>query len=276
MRPISLRLISALRSDTVVRRYVAPPLTATEREPMTTDLLESRLQAAIAPHDLLQHPFYRAWSMGQLTLGDLGRYAGQYRAQVDALPALLSAAQAQTRDAATIDALAKNHAEEIGAAAPVGIAGATDAVPHKALWLDFAAGIGASRAQVESAPADGETQAAVAQLHGLVAEGELASLAALYTYEAQTARVSTSKREGLCAFYGVKDPQTVAFFSAHEGLDVHHAHDLLSGLSRAVQALPVERREAAVEQACDAAKRAAQAQWLFLDGVQARRMSAAA
>ena len=243
---------------------------------MTTDLLQSRLNAAIAPHDLLQHPFYRAWSMGELTFGDLGRYAGQYRAQIDALPALLSAAQLQTRDATTRQALAQNHAEEIGAAAPVGIAGATFAVPHKELWLDFAAGIGAPRVQVESAVADGETQAAVAQLHGLVAEGELAALAALYTYEAQTARVSTSKREGLCAFYGVQDAQTIAFFSAHEGLDVHHASDLLLGLSRAVQALPAGQQEAAVEQACAAASRAAQAQWLFLDGVQSRRMAAAA
>jgi pyrroloquinoline quinone (PQQ) biosynthesis protein C len=241
-----------------------------------TNALESRLQAAIAPHDLLAHPFYRAWSMGQLTLPDLGRYAGQYRAQVDALPALLSAAQAQTGDLETRAALAKNLAEEVGAAAPVGLACATDAVPHLALWLDFAAGIGAPRAQVEAARPDGETLSAVAQLAGLVAEGELSALAALYTYETQTARVSTSKREGLCAFYGVQDPATLAFFTAHEGLDVHHASDLLAGLSRAVEALPEAQREAAVEKACSAAMRAAQAQWLFLDGVESRRMSAAA
>ena len=241
-----------------------------------TASLEVRLRAAIAPHDLLQHPFYRAWSMGQLTLADLRAYAGQYRAQVDQLPSLLGAAQKACGDLATRAALARNLAEEVGARAPEGVPGAEAAVPHRALWLDFAAGIGADAAAVEGAAPDTETLASAARLAALVAAGELPALAALWTYETQTARVSSSKREGLCAFYGVTDARTTAFFTAHEGLDVLHAADLLSGLGRAIDALPEARREAAVTDACAAASRAAQAQWLFLDGVQARRMAAAA
>ena len=33
---------------------------------MTPATLEQALQAALAPRDLLTHPFYRAWSAGEL------------------------------------------------------------------------------------------------------------------------------------------------------------------------------------------------------------------
>jgi pyrroloquinoline-quinone synthase len=234
---------------------------------MNRDLLEARLRAAIASHDLLQHPFYRAWSMGQLTLGDLRAYAAQYRHQVDQLPSLLARARQESGDAETVLALSRNLAEELGERAPEGVAGAEAAVAHRALWLDFASGIGADRARVASELPDAETRASAEQLAALVGAGEAEALGALWAYEAQTARVSTSKREGLCAFYGVTDPQTTAFFTAHEGLDLHHADDLLSALARAC----ARGGEAALERACSAAGAAAQAQWLFLDGVQARR-----
>ena len=44
---------------------------------MTTATLEQALQAALAPRDLLTHPFYQAWSAGELRAEDLARYAEQ-------------------------------------------------------------------------------------------------------------------------------------------------------------------------------------------------------
>jgi pyrroloquinoline-quinone synthase len=208
--------------------------------------LAHRLIAAIAPHDLLQHPFYVAWSRGELTLSDLRLYAAQYRHQVEALPALLSAAVAQTGDAETRAALERNLAEEGG---------------HCELWLQFAEAVGGTRATV--AP-DAKTVESGSALRALVAEGPREALGALWAYEHQTARVATTKREGLQRCYGVDE---VAFFETHEGLDVHHARDLIDGLER------VCASEADVEAACGAAARSAQAQWLFLDGVEAFRRS---
>jgi pyrroloquinoline quinone (PQQ) biosynthesis protein C len=101
-------------------------------------------------------------------------------------------------------------------------------------------------------------------LRALVAEGPREALGALWAYEHQTARVATTKREGLQRCYGVDE---VAFFETHEGLDVHHARDLIDGLER------VCASEADAEAACSAAARSAQAQWLFLDGVEAFRRS---
>jgi pyrroloquinoline-quinone synthase len=44
----------------------------------------------IAKYDLLQHPFYRAWSAGELTKEDLEFYAEQYFHQVSQFPTYLT------------------------------------------------------------------------------------------------------------------------------------------------------------------------------------------
>src|SRR5579862_9430322 len=162
--------------------------------------LEQRLFAAVLPHDLLCHPFYQAWTMGTLTRGDLAGYAAQYRHQVDALPSLLRAALEQTAE----PALERNLDEEEGRQGPA----------HAALWSRFADAVDACAEEPIA-----ETRASSSALRALCNEGPVQSLAALWAYELQTARVSRTKRVGL-ARYGVSE---VSFFALHEQLDVHHA-----------------------------------------------------
>lgn len=210
--------------------------------------LESRLFAAVQPHDLLTHPFYQAWNMGSLTRRDLAGYAAQYRHQVDALPALLSAARDASPDAETRASLQRNLDEEEGRKGPA----------HAALWGRFSDALDA-RAEAPAA----ETAASHAALAKLCAEGEVEALGALWAYELQTQRVAKTKREGLTQRYGVSE---VSFFSLHEELDQHHAAELLAALERRCAG------DAALEaRACDAAQRSAKAQWLFLDGAESRR-----
>jgi pyrroloquinoline-quinone synthase len=45
---------------------------------------------AIARYDLLQHPFYQAWSAGELAKEDLGFYAEQYYHHVSQFPTYLT------------------------------------------------------------------------------------------------------------------------------------------------------------------------------------------
>lgn len=231
---------------------------------MTLADLERSLLAAIAPHDLLAHPFYRAWSMGTLARSDLAAYADQYRHQVEALPALLHAAHESSDDSATRAALQRNLDEEEGRAG----------VAHAELWRRFGAAVGGAEERVE---AHGETKESAAALTALVAEGEVAALAALWAYERQTAHVAGTKREGLEARYAVRE---VSFFALHEALDVAHAGDLLAALGRSLgddtPASGDAVGEALVDRACNAAARSARAQWLFLDGVEARRTARAA
>jgi pyrroloquinoline quinone (PQQ) biosynthesis protein C len=218
---------------------------------MNLQSLQQALEDAVQPLDTLTHPFYRAWTEGMLTGEALAWYAAQYRHSVEALPELLGGALARTADPETRAGLRRNLDEEEGR---VGTA-------HARLWAQFSRAVGAE----EEAPL-AETEGSRERLAELVEAGEVSALAALWAYERQTARVSETKRAGL-RLYGIEAPEAVAFFQVHQELDVHHAQDLLEGLGRACA------RGGSVDEACAAAKASAQAQWLFLDGVERLRQS---
>ena len=216
---------------------------------MTTGL-EQALQAALAPRDLLTHPFYQAWSAGELRAEDLARYAEQYRFQVAALPELLRRARSLTRDADTEAELSRNLDDEEG----------RTGVAHARLWEAFGAAVGAA---AEASPLP-ETRAAAESLAALVGEDEVTALAALWAYEVQTARVADTKERGLRC-YGVDSPAALRFFRLHGELDVHHARGLLESLERCIA------RGGSLEAATSAVERSSRAQWRFLDGAERLR-----
>ena len=218
---------------------------------MTTGL-EQALQAALAPRDLLTHPFYRAWSAGELRAEDLARYAEQYRFQVTALPELLRRARSLICDADTEAELSRNLDDEEG----------RSGVAHALLWEAFGAAVGAA---AEASPLP-ETRAAAESLAALVGEDEVTALAALWAYEVQTARVADTKETGLKC-YGVDSPAALRFFRLHGDLDVHHARGLLESIERSLA------RGASLEAAKAAVERSARAQWTFLDGAERLRQA---
>ena len=59
------------------------------------------LEARIAPYNLLTHPFYQAWSRGDLTRDDLSAYAAEYWHHVSAFPTYLSALHSRLPDSET-------------------------------------------------------------------------------------------------------------------------------------------------------------------------------
>jgi pyrroloquinoline-quinone synthase len=217
-----------------------------------TTALEQALQAALAPRDLLTHPFYQAWSAGELRAEDLARYAEQYRFQVTALPELLRRARSVTRDEDTRAELSRNLDDEEG----------RTGVAHARLWEAFGAAVGAA---AESSPLS-ETRAAAESLAALMGEDEVTTLAALWAYEVQTARVAETKETGLRC-YGVDSPEALRFFRLHGELDVHHARGLLEGLERCLA------RGGSLEAAKAAVERSSQAQWTFLDGTERLRQA---
>jgi pyrroloquinoline-quinone synthase len=217
-----------------------------------TTALEQALQAALAPRDLLTHPFYQAWSAGELRAEDLARYAEQYRFQVTALPELLRRARSVTRDEDTRAELSRNLDDEEG----------RTGVAHARLWEAFGAVVGAA---AEASPL-GETRASAESLAALVGEDEVTALATLWAYEVQTARVAETKETGLKC-YGVDSPEALRFFRLHGELDVHHARGLLDGIERCIA------RGGSVEAAKAAVERSSQAQWTFLDGAERLRQA---
>src|SRR5712672_1144987 len=106
------------------------------------------LDARIARYDLLQHPFYQAWSNGELTRDDLREYASEYWHHVSAFPAYLSALHSRLPDGKLRRIILENLADEEGL---------QNGTPHSDLWMDFARGMGADEPSVRSREIGAET-----------------------------------------------------------------------------------------------------------------------
>jgi pyrroloquinoline-quinone synthase len=218
---------------------------------MTRDEFLSALDALIAEKHLLKHPFYQLWSQGKLTRENLREYAVSYYPHVAAFPTYVSGVHSGCEDAALRQDLLENLIEEERG---------TD--NHPALWRRFAAALGAAESDLRSSPRTPEVAAAIAEFRRSTREGSVAEgLAALYAYESQIPEVSKTKREGLCAFYGIVDDEATRFFSVHEEADVWHRQVERDALARAADS-PEQR-----EKALDAARRCCDALNRALDGV---------
>lgn len=213
------------------------------------------IDRVVAERAMLSHPFYRAWTEGQLRLDDLATYARQYFHHVEAFPRAVSAVHSACPDRAGRRMLAENLAEEEGLGE-----GQTD---HAGLWLMFADGVGAGEAEVRAAELNPETRALVEAFERLSRRGYAAGLGALYAYESQFAGVARAKIEGLIDRYGIEREATLLFFRVHESADVEHARVCRELLD----ALPDDEREQAIE----GARELAGALWTFLSGVERQR-----
>lgn len=222
----------------------------------------NELHERVAKYDLLCHPFYQAWSAGQLTREDLREYASNYYHHVAAFPTYLATLYARMEDGALRRAVLENLADEEG------LGGAR---PHSDLWLDFAEGMGADRNGVHNAQPIAEIEALVAQFRTIAQSRETEeALAAFYAYESQVPRIAKEKARGLREMYGA-DTKTCGYFTLHTTADVHHSNVWRELVSKSLETNP-ERAEGALASAESAAK----ALWTALDGIEAQRQTRAA
>jgi pyrroloquinoline-quinone synthase len=97
------------------------------------------------------------------------------------------------------------------------------AAPHAKLWRDFAAALGVNEDEITSCSALPGTRAVVETFGEIVANHPISeAVAALYTYEAQVPEIATTKIDGLKRFYGVDQPEGLAYFVVHEEADKMH------------------------------------------------------
>jgi pyrroloquinoline-quinone synthase len=171
------------------------------------------IDARVAAQHLLQHPFYQAWSRGELSLDALRDYATQYYHHVAAFPTYLSAVHAQTENAEVRRHILTNLMDEE--------AGNPN---HPELWLRFAESLGLDRNAVKASEQWPATKALIQSFRNCCGErGTGVGLAALYAYESQIPAVSETKIEGLKAFYGFNDPAGYDYFTVHIEADREHA-----------------------------------------------------
>jgi pyrroloquinoline-quinone synthase len=206
----------------------------------TTHFLEE-LDSRIQKKHLLSHPFYQAWTKGNLSLECLKEYAKEYYHHVDAFPTYLSLLHSRTLDPATRKEILKNLIEEE--------AGFPN---HPDLWRTFANSMGANNAEIDAHKPSQAIQSLIDTFRNICLHDSVAAgLAALYAYESQIPDVCESKIAGLKTHYGLKHPKDWSYFTVHIAADKEHAASERALLEKHVTAENAQGVQAAADKVLD-------------------------
>jgi pyrroloquinoline-quinone synthase len=220
-----------------------------------------QIDSRIARYDLLSHPFYQAWSLGQLKRQDLRAYAQDYYHHVKAFPIYLARFAARLEEGPVRAAVLANMTDEMGMGPRAGSGGRA----HSDLWQDFAAGMGFSGDLDNHEPTCEVKDLITFFTHVACCGTPGEALASFYAYESQVPRLAKEKARGLHALYGA-DARTRRYFTLHETADLYHSKVWRTLLETEVTACPES-----APCALDAAEKAASALWRTLDGMENRR-----
>src|SRR6266404_5714716 len=167
----------------------------------------------IAEKHLLKHPFYLAWTRGELSKEALTDYAKQYYHHVAAVPTYLSAVHAKCDDQPTRKQILQNLIDEE--------AGSPN---HPELWKQFANALGLHDVDLEKTEKQPGTKNLIETFRSVCRDKSTADgLAALYAYESQIPAICESKIDGLQKHYGFTDPKGYEYFSVHIEADKEHS-----------------------------------------------------
>src|SRR5881398_1684130 len=172
-----------------------------------------KVDSDIAEKHLLKHPFYLAWTRGELNKEALTDYAKQYYHHVAAFPTYLSAVHAKCDDEPTRKQILSNLIDEE--------AGSPN---HPELWKQFAEGLGVDDVDLAKIEKQPETTNLIGTFRSVCGEQSTAEgLAALYAYESQIPAICESKIDGLKSHYGFTNPEHCEYFSVHVEADREHS-----------------------------------------------------
>lgn len=185
------------------------------------------LDLAVSKRNLLEHPFYRAWSAGTLPVEALRTYAREYGAFIGLLPTAWGALQ----DAET----------------------AAEEREHADLWDRFAVALDTHVAGRASLP---QVQALTATADRLFSE-PVSAAGALYAFEVQQPATAQSKLAGLKTHYRFPS-EAEPYFEIHS----HNEHEVRT-LAARISSFAADDQTRAV-QACS---EMAEALWDALTGI---------
>ena len=198
----------------------------------------------------MTHPFYTAWTKGEVPLDTLRSYAQQYYHFESNFPRYVAGTYARLEEPAARRLLLENLIDEEGRHPT-----------HPELWMDFARALGAPRRPESFARPSLLTQRLLSTYERFTLRGSAAGgLGALYAYEAQFAKVAAEKSRGLREQYGITGRSAHEFFRVHTLADVAHSSAERRLLSREAEKTPETRRESV-----RGAKASLDSWWRFLD-----------
>lgn len=175
--------------------------------------MKQKLDAVLEKWNLLQHPFYQAWSAGTLPVDALQVYAREYGDFIATLPR----AWETLNDAETAEE-EREHAE---------------------LWTDFTAALGGF-----TSPASLLQTLNLVRASDALFASRASALGALYAFESQQPATTQSKLDGLKTHYQL--PQGVEpYFEVHSA-NWHESEKIL----RQIALLPADEQEDALA-ACE-------------------------
>lgn len=214
------------------------------------------VEQCLTKYDLLQHPFYKAWSAGTLTRAELCDYASNYYHHVDSFPRYLESLEQRLPAGALRDTVQQNRHEELG-----GYAG--NQRSHAEIWLDFAESMGANRsdtAAMTPIPAVQDLTAAFSKVAN--SSSPAAALTSFYAYESQVPKVSEFKSQVLKDKYAADDKAT-AYFDIHATADIAHSMTWRRLIDEQLDT--AADTDAAEREAIETCETAASALWSTLD-----------
>ena len=203
----------------------------------------------IKPLHLLNHPFYKKWSNGELNKEVLQEYAKQYFHHVNAFPRCISAIHSNCLDLKDRQVLLGNLMEE-----------EDKENSHPDLWLKFSNGLGVDSKDVKNVKLNQETKDLIDEFLNIARSSYAKGLGSLYAYEYQVPEIAKSKILGLSKFYGIKDSKTTKFFEVHITADEWHSEECLNLLKK----LTSKKDQ---EDAIEGAEQLSKLMWNFLTGV---------
>lgn len=205
----------------------------------------SKLHNELDQYNLLKHPFYIAWSKGELSIDTLKIYAKEYYGHVAAFPRYISTIHSLCGKIEDRQILLENLIDE-----------EQGENNHPELWLQFAEGLGCSRDDCHTQELN-STKKLVDEYFNITRHSYAKGLGALYAYEKQTPEVAKSKIEGLQKFYNMNSPSTLKFFEVHMVADEWHTEECATLLKKMSHEDQLTARQGALQ--------GAKLLWQFLD-----------
>ncbi|CUT17230.1 MULTISPECIES: CADD family putative folate metabolism protein [Candidatus Ichthyocystis] len=229
-----------------------------------TDLSENYvrnyLDLIVSHRRLLDHSYYRKWTMGLLKLDHIRQYAREYFKFVLNEPCFLSAVHSNTPNFPTKDDPCGISVRQRILSNLVGEEQGDE--NHPELWRKFCLSLGMNDSQLLDEEMLPGTENLISCFSDICKnEPFYNGLSAMYAFESQIPEVSEQKISGLRTFYGLTDPGAYKFFTVHQEADVIHSYEEAKILGEVVNS------EEKLSSAGSACQRAADALLGFLDSI---------